>query len=317
MSFTEEEDIYSLVEEMIALIFKEGIGVEVKTPFPRIDYQEAMLKYGSDKPELRFGMEIVDISSIVANEGFKVFKQAISSGGVVRALNARGCGSFPRREIDQLGELAVASGAKGMAWINVTDKELKSPITKFLTQEEIDQILAAVQAKPGDLLLFAADNEAVASKVLGILRLEIGKRLRLMDPDHLVFTWVQGFPLLEYDDEEKRYVAVHHPFTAPVEEDVAAMEADPAHIRSRAYDLVLNGVELGGGSIRIHQRSLQEKMFALLGITGEEAQDKFGFMLNAFEYKTPPHSGIAFGILLRSEERRVGKECRSRWSPYH
>ena len=168
MSFTEEEDIYSLVEEMIALIFKEGIGVEVKTPFPRIDYQEAMLKYGSDKPELRFGMEIVDISSIVANAGFKVFKQAISSGGVVRALNARGCGSFPRREIDQLGELAVASGAKGMAWINVTDKELKSPITKFLTQEEIDQILAAVQAKPGDLLLFAADNEAVASKVLGI-----------------------------------------------------------------------------------------------------------------------------------------------------
>lgn len=296
MSFTEEEDIYSLVEEMIALIFKEGIGVEVKTPFPRIDYQEAMLKYGSDKPELRFGMEIVDISSIVANAGFKVFKQAISSGGVVRALNARGCGSFPRREIDQLGELAVASGAKGMAWINVTDKELKSPITKFLTQEEIDQILAAVQAKPGDLLLFAADNEAVASKVLGILRLEIGKRLRLMDPDHLVFTWVQGFPLLEYDDEEKRYVAVHHPFTAPVEEDVAAMEADPAHIRSRAYDLVLNGVELGGGSIRIHQRSLQEKMFALLGITGEEAQDKFGFMLNAFEYGTPPHGGIAFGI---------------------
>ena len=296
MSFTEEEDIYSLVEEMIALIFKEGIGVEVKTPFPRIDYQEAMLKYGSDKPELRFGMEIVDISSIVANAGFKVFKQAISSGGVVRALNARGCGSFPRREIDQLGELAVASGAKGMAWINVTNKELKSPITKFLTQEEIDQILAAVQAKPGDLLLFAADNEAVASKVLGILRLEIGKRLRLMDPDHLVFTWVQGFPLLEYDDEEKRYVAVHHPFTAPVEEDVAAMEADPAHIRSRAYDLVLNGVELGGGSIRIHQRSLQEKMFALLGITGEEAQDKFGFMLNAFEYGTPPHGGIAFGI---------------------
>lgn len=296
MSFTEEEDIYSLVEEMIALIFKEGIGVEVKTPFPRIDYQEAMLKYGSDKPELRFGMEIVDISSIVANAGFKVFKQAISSGGVVRALNARGCGSFPRREIDQLGELAVASGAKGMAWINVTDKELKSPITKFLTQEEIDQILAAVQAKPGDLLLFAADNEAVASKVLGILRLEIGKRLRLMDPDHLVFTWVQGFPLLEYDDEEKRYVAVHHPFTAPVEEDVAAIEADPAHIRSRAYDLVLNGVELGGGSIRIHQRSLQEKMFALLGITGEEAQDKFGFMLNAFEYGTPPHGGIAFGI---------------------
>lgn len=296
MSFTEEEDIYSLVEEMIALIFKEGIGVEVKTPFPRIDYQEAMLKYGSDKPELRFGMEIVDISSIVANAGFKVFKQAISSGGVVRALNARGCGSFPRREIDQLGELAVASGAKGMAWINVTDKELKSPITKFLTQEEIDQILAAVQAKPGDLLLFAADNEAVASKVLGILRLEIGKRLRLMDPEHLVFTWVQGFPLLEYDDEEKRYVAVHHPFTAPVEEDVAAMEADPAHIRSRAYDLVLNGVELGGGSIRIHQRSLQEKMFALLGITGEEAQDKFGFMLNAFEYGTPPHGGIAFGI---------------------
>ena len=211
-------------------------------------------------------------------------------------FRSRGCGSFPRREIDQLGELAVASGAKGMAWINVTDKELKSPITKFLTQEEIDQILAAVQAKPGDLLLFAADNEAVASKVLGILRLEIGKRLRLMDPDHLVFTWVQGFPLLEYDDEEKRYVAVHHPFTAPVEEDVAAIEADPAHIRSRAYDLVLNGVELGGGSIRIHQRSLQEKMFALLGITGEEAQDKFGFMLNAFEYGTPPHGGIAFGI---------------------
>jgi len=296
MSFIDEEDIFNLVEEMMARIFSEGTGQEITTPFPRISYDEAMIKYGSDSPDLRFGLEIVDLTDILKDVEFKVFSSAIKSGGVVRALNAKTCGSFTRREIDDLGRIAVENGAKGMAWILVTENELKSPVTKFLTGDNIKQIMEAMDAKPGDLLLFGADSPSTAARTLGALRLEIAKRLNLIDENSLKFTWIYDFPLLQYDDEEKRYIAVHHPFTAPREEDITYMESDPEKIKARAYDLVLNGTEIGGGSIRIHKRDIQERMFSLLGIDNDEAREKFGYMLEAFEYGTPPHGGIAFGI---------------------
>jgi len=296
MSFIDESDIHNLVEEMMALIFQEGSHRTLSLPFPRISYQEAMLKYGSDKPDLRFGLEITDISNLVKDVEFKVFANAIAAGGVVRALNAKGCGSFTRKEIDDLGRIAVENGAKGMAWINVAPDGLKSPITKFFTEEQMERILQALQAETGDLLLFAADSEEVAARVLGVLRLELGEKLNLIDKNQLSFVWVEDFPLFEYDVEEQRYVAVHHMFTAPKTEDLELLESQPGKVRARAYDLVLNGVELGGGSIRIHQRDLQERIFSLIGLSKEEALDKFGFMLEAFEYGTPPHGGIAFGI---------------------
>jgi len=296
MSFINEEDIFKLVEEMMVQLFLKGTGQKITTPFPRISYDDAMIKYGSDSPDLRFGLEIVDLTDIVKDVEFKVFSNAIKSGGVVRAINARTCGSFTRREIDDLGRIAVANGAKGMAWILVAENELRSPITKFLTEEHVQKILTALDAKPGDLLLFGADSPEIVARALGVLRLEIAKRLNLIDEDCLNLAWIVDFPLLKYDDEEKRYLAVHHPFTAPREEDIECMESDPGRVKARAYDLVLNGTEIGGGSIRIHKRDLQERMFSLLGIDSEEAREKFGFMLEAFEYGTPPHGGIAFGI---------------------
>lgn len=296
MSFIDEEDIHTLVEEMIALIFWEGNNRTLNLPFPRISYQEAMLKYGSDKPDLRFGLEITDISDLVKDVEFKVFSNAIAAGGVVRAINAKGCGSFTRKEIDDLGKIAVENGAKGMAWINVAADGLRSPISKFFTEEQMDQVLKALQAETGDLLLFAADSEEVAARVLGVLRLELAEKLNLIEKNELSFVWVEDFPLFEYDKEEQRYVAVHHMFTAPKTEDIELLESQPDKVRARAYDLVLNGVELGGGSIRIHQRDLQERIFSLIGMSKEEALDKFGFMLEAFEFGTPPHGGIAFGI---------------------
>ncbi len=295
MSFIDEEDIFTLVEEMMVLLFA-ATGREIKTPFPRIRYDEAMAKYGSDAPDLRFGLEIVDLTAILHNSQFKVFSQAVQNGGVVRAINARGCASWTRREIDEMGKLAVDSGAKGMAWIVCTENELKSPITKFLTQVEIDGIMQALDAKPGDLLLFGADSTAVVNRVMGFLRLELARRLGLADPQELNFTWVYDFPLLEYDDEEQRYVAVHHMFTAPRPEDIELLESEPLKVKARAYDLVLNGTEIGGGSIRIHRRDLQEMMFEQVGMSMDEAAEKFGYMLEAFEYGTPPHGGIAFGI---------------------
>ncbi|SHG95065.1 aspartyl-tRNA synthetase [Thermosyntropha lipolytica DSM 11003] len=296
MSFIDEEDIFSLVEEMMARIFEAGIGKKLATPFPRISYDEAMKKYGSDRPDLRFALEIVDITELVREVEFKVFSAAIESGGVVRALNAKTCGSFSRKEIDDLTKIALACGAKGLAWIVVTENELKSPITKFFTEEQMAGILKALDAQPGDLLLFSADSEEVVCRVLGTLRLELAKRLNLIDEDKLSFVWVIDFPLLEYDEEEKRYVAVHHPFTSPRLEDLDILEKSPEKVKARAYDLVLNGTEIGGGSIRIHRRDVQERMFALLGLNQEEVREKFGFMLDAFEYGTPPHGGIAFGI---------------------
>jgi aspartyl-tRNA synthetase len=296
MSFIDEEDIFILVEGMIQKIVKETTGQDITTPFPRISYPEAMLKYGSDKPDLRFALEIQDITEEVRDAEFKVFSSAIAGGGVVRALNARGCASFTRREIDELGQMAVENGARGMAWIVVAEDGLKSPITKFFTEEQINRLLETLQARPGDLLLFAADQAAVVERVLGNLRLELARRLNLIDQEQLTLAWIVDFPLLEFDDEEGRYVAVHHPFTSPRAEDVALLDSHPEKVRARAYDLVLNGLEIGGGSIRIHRKEIQEKLFSLLGLSQEESVDKFGHMLEAFEYGTPPHGGIAFGI---------------------
>ncbi|MEN6324912.1 MAG: aspartate--tRNA ligase [Syntrophomonas sp.] len=296
MSFIDEEDIMNLVEAMIKEIFAAAQGRELNLPLARLSYDEAMQKYGSDKPDLRFGLEIVELTNLLKDTEFKVFASAVQSGGVVRALNAKGCGSFTRKEIDALGALAVENGAKGMAWIVVGENELRSPITKFLSDEQVKGILQALQAEPGDLLLFAADQAAVAARVLGNLRLELGRRLKLIDENALSFVWVVDFPLLEYDEEEKRFVAMHHMFTAPRTADIGLLDSDPAQVKARAYDLVLNGTEIGGGSIRIHQRDLQEKMFARIGMSDEEAKGKFGYLLEAFEYGTPPHGGIAFGI---------------------
>ncbi len=296
MSFIDEEDIFNLVEQLVQEIFSGGIGRQINIPFPRIAYDEAMQKYGSDKPDMRFGLGIKDITAIVKDVDFKVFSAAVEAGGVVRAINAKTCASFTRREIDDLGKMAVQNGARGMAWIVVTENELKSPITKFFSEEKMQEILSALDAQPGDLLLFAADQPDIVARVLGNLRLELGKSLGLIDENQLNFAWVVNFPLLEYDSEEKRYVAVHHPFTSPRVEDFDLLDKSPGEVKARAYDLVLNGTEIGGGSIRIHRRDWQEKMFSLLNISSEEAEDKFGYLLEAFQYGTPPHGGIAFGI---------------------
>lgn len=296
MSFIDEDDIIVLVEGMMKQIFKQGTGQELTSPFLRMTYDDAMRMYGSDKPDLRFGWEIVDLTDIVRKVDFKVFSGAIASGGVVRALNARNCASFSRKEIDDLGKMAVQNGAKGMAWIVVTENELKSPITKFFSPEQMNAVLKALDAKPGDLLLFGADSAAVVARVLGVLRLELAQRLKLIDEQKLSFCWIVDFPLFEYNEEEKRCVAMHHPFTSPRVDDYELMDSEPLKVRARAYDLILNGVEIGGGSIRIHKRDWQEKMFATIGMSMDEARDKFGYLLEAFEYGTPPHGGIAFGI---------------------
>lgn len=296
MSFVDEEDIFALVEQMIAEIFQAAGQQEIALPFPRLTYDEAMAKYGSDKPDLRFDLPIIDLTEVLRDVEFKVFASAIAGGGVVRAINAKGCASFTRRAIDDLGKMAVDNGAKGMAWIIVGDNELRSPITKFLTGEQVDGLLAALDAKPGDLLLFGADSAPVVARVLGFLRLELARRLDLVKPEQLKFCWVVDFPLLEYDEEEKRYVAVHHMFTAPRQEDIPLLDENPGLVRARAYDMVLNGTEIGGGSIRIYQREVQEKMFSTIGMSSEESKERFGYMLEAFDYGTPPHGGIAFGI---------------------
>lgn len=296
MSFIEEEDIFALVEKMLISLFKAGIDRDIDPVFPRITYDEAMKRYGSDKPDLRFGLEIEDLTELVRDVDFKVFSSAINSGGTVRAINAKKGASFTRKEIDELGKIAVNNGAKGMAWIIVADNELRSPITKFFSEEQMTAILKELKAENGDLLLFCADDPAIVARVLGIIRLELARKMNLIDPEVLKFSWVVDFPLFEYDNEEKRYVAVHHMFTAPRSTDLTLMDTNPAAVKARAYDLILNGTEIGGGSIRIHQRELQEKIFALLAMTPEQTREKFGYMLDAFEYGTPPHGGIAFGI---------------------
>lgn len=296
MSFVDVDDILVLMEEMIAYTFKEAAGIIVDTPFPRLTYKEAMERYGSDKPDLRFGLELQDFTDIVANSDFKVFAGVAASGGQVKGINAKGCAHFSRKEIDDLTQFVAIYGAKGLAYIVVSEEGLKSPILKFFKEDEIKTIVDKFGAEPGDLLFFVADKPPVVAASLGALRIELAKKKNLIDPDIFRFAWVVEFPLVEYDEEERRWVAIHHPFTSPKEEDLGLMTEDPGRVRARAYDMVLNGVELGGGSIRIHRRDIQEKMFSLLGLSEEESREKFGYMLEAFEYGTPPHGGIAFGL---------------------
>ncbi|HOB20403.1 MAG TPA: aspartate--tRNA ligase [Candidatus Atribacteria bacterium] len=298
MSFVDVDDVISLNERLLAYIFKKAKGVDIKLPLPRIKYKEAMERYGSDKPDTRFGLELVDVSDIAKDCGFKVFADAVSGGGSVRAINAKGCGErFSRREIDALGETVKTYRAKGLAWINVTGEGIKSPIAKFMSDEHMDAILKRLGAETGDLLLFVADQKNdVVFQSLGHLRLELAEKLGLVDDDTMNLLWVTEFPLLEYDEEEQRYVAKHHPFTSPMDEDIPLLETQPEKVRAKAYDIVLNGVEIGGGSIRIHSTELQEKMFDALGFTREQAWERFGFLLEAFRYGTPPHGGIAYGL---------------------
>jgi aspartyl-tRNA synthetase len=297
MSFVNVDDVLEINENFIKKVFKEVLDVELQTPFLKMPYQEAMDRYGSDKPDIRFGLELVNISDLVLNCGFKVFSDAVKNGGSVRAINAKGCGDkFSRREIDSLVEIVKLYKAKGMAWIVVGENELKSTITKFLSEDEIKSILERVKAEQGDLICFVADKNEIVCDALGQLRLELARRLELLDKNDYKLLWVTEFPLLEYDEEEKRWVAKHHPFTSPMDEDIALLETDPGRVRAKAYDIVLNGVELGGGSIRIHSQELQSTMFKLLGFTKEEAWERFGFLLEAFKYGTPPHSGMAYGL---------------------
>lgn len=297
VSFMDKDDILKLNEELIAYVFKEALGKEVKLPLRRMTYTEAMDKYGSDKPDLRFGMELKDLTDIAASSDFKVFADIAKSGGQVKAINAKSCAAFSRKEIDDLTKYAAIYGAKGLAYIIMENGEVRSPIAKFFTEEQMQAILERLEAENGDLLLFVADKPLIVAESLGHLRIEIAKIMNLIDEDELNFLWVIDFPLLEWNDEEKRYTAMHHPFTSPVKEDIELMTTDKAgQIRAEAYDMVLNGVEIGGGSLRIYNRDLQEKMFTLLGLSEQEAKEKFGYLMDAFEYGTPPHGGLAFGI---------------------
>jgi len=296
VSFMPQEELMSMMEEMIALLFKEIIGVEVPLPFPRLTYQEAMDRYGSDKPDLRFGMELVDLSEIVKHSSFRVFAGAVQNGGQVKAINAKGCAGFSRKEIDVWSKQAEVWGAKGLAWLSFKEDGVKGSVAKFLSEDEIRAIAEATGAETGDLLFFVADKPQVVADVLGNLRLRLGKELGLIDESQYRFAWVTEFPLLEYSEEDGRYYAMHHPFTSPMDEDLPLLDSDPDKVRAKAFDMVLNGYEIGGGSQRIYQREVQEKMFAALGISPEEVKEKFGFLLEAFEYGAPPHGGIAFGF---------------------
>ncbi len=297
MSFVDENDVLSLIEGLIAHVFREALGVELAPPFRRITYQEAVDRYGSDKPDLRYDLPLVDVSSQVVGSGFRVFSDAVAKGGVVKGINVGpGKGGWSRREIDQLGEFAQQHGAKGLAWILYGQAEPRSPIAKFLSEEELKAVGEAMGASTGDLLLFVADTRAVANDVLGRLRRLLAEKLGLIPSGTYEFCWIVDWPLLEWDDESGRYHAMHHPFTSPNPEDLELLETAPEKVRARAYDLVLNGYELGGGSIRIHQRELQTRLFRVLGIDEEAAQNKFGFLLEAFTYGAPPHGGIALGL---------------------
>lgn len=297
MSFIDEENIFTLTETMVAEIYRKTTEEDLVLPFPRITYQEAMLRFGTDKPDLRFDMEIKDITRLASKTSFKVFSQVGNSGGVVRGINIKGAATFSRKEIDGLAESAVTAGAKGMAWLKITAEGVKSPITKFFSTEELLEIQSLLAGEPGDLLVFIADTESTAASVLGGLRLELAYSLNIIPKENQYkFIWITDYPLFSYSREEKRYTASHHPFTSPMADDVLLLESDPAGVRARAYDLVLNGVEIGGGSIRIHQREIQEKIFQALGFTLQESREKFDFLLKAFEFGAPPHGGIAFGL---------------------
>ncbi len=296
-SFMSQEDIMNLTEKMMAHVLKEVKGIELTLPFQRMPYDEAMARFGSDKPDVRFGLELVDVSEIVKNSAFKVFSQAVAGGGQVKLINVKGKkDEFSRKDLDALQEYVHNYGAKGLAWLKVEENEVKGPIAKFLSENEQNSILQAAEGQNGDLLLFVADKPNVVADSLGALRLKLGKDLGLIEEDKLEFLWITDWPLVEYNEEDGRYYALHHPFTMPFREDLEYFEKDPLKMRAQAYDLVLNGYELGGGSIRIFEKNVQEKMFKLLGFTEEQAREQFGFLLEAFEYGTPPHGGIALGL---------------------
>ena len=297
MSFVEQDDVMALNEGLIKHVFKEVLGVDVKSPIKRMTFKDAMEKYGSDKPDLRFGMEITNLSDVVKECGFKVFTDAIANGGSVRGLCLEGGASMGRKDIDRLGEFVKTFKAKGLAWIQLKEEGVKSPIAKFFSEEELNKIIETMGAKTGDLILIVADKNSVVLKALGELRLELSRKFDLVkDKSEFNFTWITEFDLLEYDEEEGRYFAAHHPFTMPMDEDIKYLDTDPGRVRAKAYDLVLNGEELGGGSIRIHDTKLQEKMFEVLGFTQESAWERFGFLLEAFKFGPPPHGGLAFGL---------------------
>ena len=296
MSFVGEEEVIKLTEEMMSTLFKEVLDLDISLPFPRLTYAEAVGRYGLDKPDTRFGFELKDISDIVESSGFKVFSGAVKKGGIVKALNAKGCNNFSRKEIDDLTDFVAVYRAKGMAWIKVKDNDWQSPITKFFTEEEKNALAERIEMEPGDLIFFVADQPKIVNEALGNLRNHLGRRLNLIDEGQFNFLWVTRFPMFEYDEAEKRYQALHHPFTSPLEEDYGKLKDDPLGVQSRAYDIVLNGFEVGGGSIRIHQREIQEKVFKALGMDRKDYEDKFGFLISALDSGAPPHGGIAIGF---------------------
>jgi aspartyl-tRNA synthetase len=296
MSFVEEDDVMSLMEELLSELFKAVKGVELSRPFPRLTYYDAMGRFGSDKPDTRFGLELKDISDIAKASDFKVFLQAVEMGGQVKGFAAPGMAGLSRKEVDDLTNEAKVFGAKGLAWIKVTEAGFESPIAKFFKDGQVKAIAERLSAKPGDLMMFIADGRKVVAETLGYLRLLMGKRLNLIDESKFNFLWVTDFPLVEWSPEEKRYDAMHHPFTAPKDEDLQFMGTEPLKVRAKAYDIVLNGSEIGGGSIRIHRSEIQSKMFGLLNISEEDARKKFGFLLEALEFGAPPHGGLAFGL---------------------
>ncbi|HJC67206.1 MAG TPA: aspartate--tRNA ligase [Candidatus Enterocloster excrementigallinarum] len=297
LSFVDVDDVLDVNERLLQKLFKEICGFEIQLPIQRMTWREAMDRFGSDKPDLRFGMELHNVSEVVKGCEFAVFKNALENGGSVRGINAEGQGHMPRKKIDALVEYAKGFGAKGLAYVAINeDGTFKSSFAKFMKEEEMNALVAAMDGKPGDLLLFAADKDKVVFDVLGNLRLELARQLDLLKKDDFKFLWVTEFPLLEYSEEENRFVAMHHPFTMPMDEDLQYLDSDPGRVRAKAYDIVLNGVEMGGGSVRIHQSDIQSKMFEVLGFTPERAGEQFGFLLEAFKYGVPPHAGLAYGM---------------------
>ena len=310
LSFVDVDDVLDVNERLLAKIFKDILGVEVSLPIPRMTWQEAMDRFGSDKPDIRFGMELVNVSEVVKDSEFVVFKGALENGGSVRGINAKGQGEMPRKKIDKLVDFAKDFGAKGLAYIAIqNDGTIKSSFAKFMTEDEMAALVKAMDGENGDLLLFAADKNKVVWDVLGNLRLEIARQLEILDKSDYKFLWVTEFPLLEWNDEQERYQAMHHPFTMPMDEDLELLDTDPGKVRAKAYDIVLNGTELGGGSVRIFNNDIQNKMFEMLGFTPEQAETQFGFLLNAFKYGVPPHAGLAYGldrlIMLMAKEDSI------------
>ncbi len=296
LSFEDEDNIIEVTEGMIKDVFQKTRDIELKPPFKRMQYDEAMARFGTDRPDTRFGFELIDLTDTLRGCGFKVFNSIIDKGGAVKAINAKGCADFSRKDLDNLTEYASRFGAKGMAWIKIKEDKWQSPITKFFNDDEIAAMGKTLEAEPGDLILFGADDTKTVNQVLAELRLELARRLNLIDKDIFNFLWITDFPLVEYDSDRKRFTAVHHPFTAPFDEHLDMLETDPGKVKSRAYDLVVNGNEIGGGSIRIHDPKVQERVLKTLGIDEQEANDKFGFLLQALKFGAPPHGGIAFGV---------------------